>query len=366
MKSLDTFGFLVLIGIVLVSLAFYGCGGGGGDNGNSGGESAVNLSRINGRVTDVVAFNFRPESSVFAKLKGFFEVTKTANAQSGSLAGIVVLAVQVQGVEEVVVDEDTTDGNGSFTLDVPPGEIILQFLVGQEIIDILLDVPEDSTVKITVNINANDTVSPVEIDEMDVIDNMDDDQDDGQGGGQSGNNEGNNQGDGDDDDMTGNDPTPSNLQPPPPSGGNGTTVQQMLAVVNNVRAQGRNCGGEFFPGAPPLTWNGTIADSALLHSTDMAVVLEDLTHAGSDGSSAGTRLTNQGYNWRAWGENIAFTGGSSGTAASAVNLWVASPGHCRNMMNPAYTEMGAATASGFHTGFQSNGDFWTLVMADSF
>ena len=350
--------------MVLLSFAFYNCGG-GGENSGSVGESTVNLSRINGRVTDVVVFNFRPESPAFAKLKGFFEMTKTANAQSGSLAGIIVFAIQIQGGEEVVVDEDTTDVSGGFTLDVPAGEIILQFLVGQEIRDGLVDVPEDKTIGITVKINVNDTESPVEID---VIDENEE-----QGGSQSGNNQGdddsgqggNNEDDNNDDDMMENDPPPPN--DPPPSGGNGVTVPEMLALVNSVRAQGRNCGSEFFPSAPPLTWNGAIADSALLHSADMAVVLQDLTHTGSDGSSAGTRLTNQGYSWRTtWAENIAFTGGSSGTAVSAVNLWVTSPGHCRNMMNPAHTEMGAATAFGFHTDFRSNGDFWTLVMADSF
>ena len=198
MRSLGTIKFIVIISFILLTFTFYNCGGGGGDDSGSGGESALNLSRINGRVTDVIASNFRPESSAFAKLKGLFEITKSAHAQDGSLAGIIVLAIQIQGGEEIVVDEDTTDGNGSFSLDVPAGEIILQFLVGQEIIDILMDVPEDSTIEITININVNDDVNPVEIDEMDVIDDIDDDENEGQGGSQSGNNQGNNQGDDDD------------------------------------------------------------------------------------------------------------------------------------------------------------------------
>ena len=415
MKLLNKYKFLALISILFFSFTLYNCGGGGGDDGGGSG-SAGNLSKINGRVTDVLAFNFKTDSTTYAKLKSLLEITKSAHAQNGPLAGITVIAVQIVGGEEIFVDEDVTDGDGSFSIDVPAGAIILQFLIGNEFFEILIDVPEDSTVEIAVSIDPDDPDNPVEISEMDVLDDVDDDNDDsnsgdegqsgndgntgntGQGGSQPGNNNnsgnqgGNNEGDDDDDSGQGenNDPPPPNNDPPPPpnndpppppnndpppppnndppppTGGNGVTTPDMLSLINNVRSQGRNCGNQFFPSAPPVTWNNTIANSTLVHSEDMAFVLEDLSHTGSDGSSAGSRLTSQGYNWRAWGENIAFTGGSSGTAASAVNLWVNSPGHCSNIMNPNYTEMGASTAFGFFQDFQSNGDYWTLVLADSF
>jgi len=406
MKNLK---FIVFTALLFCTFTFYNCGGGGGDDG-SGGTEALNLSKINGRVSDVVAFNFKTEPTTFAKLKKFIEITKSAHAQGGALAGITVIALQMQSGEEVFVDEDITDGDGSFSVDVPAGAIILQFIIGDDVFDILVDIPEDSTVEITVNIDPDDPDNPVVVEEMDVLDGVDDDNDDdnnnvddqdgdddddndgSQGGNpppnnnnNNGNQGGNNQGDDDDDDddddeagQGGNNnppPPPGNNNPPPPppgnnnpppTSGNGVTTPDMLALINNVRSQGRNCGNEFFPSAPPLTWNGTIANSTLVHSEDMALVLEDLSHTGSDGSSAGSRLTAQGYNWRAWGENIAFTGGTSGTTTTAVNLWVNSPGHCSNIMNPVYTEMGASRAFGFFTGFQSNGHYWTLVLADSF
>ncbi|HVL75822.1 MAG TPA: CAP domain-containing protein, partial [Noviherbaspirillum sp.] len=47
------------------------------------------------------------------------------------------------------------------------------------------------------------------------------------------------------------------------------------------------------------------------------------------------------YRWRRIGENV---GSGQGDAARAVSGWLRSPGHCSNIMNPAYTEMGAAYA----------------------
>ncbi|MGI9553977.1 MAG: hypothetical protein ACR2NC_03545, partial [Thermodesulfobacteriota bacterium] len=94
MKSLNTYKFFVLISIFLVSFTFYNCGGGG--DGASGTGPTTTLSKINGQVTEVLASNFVPKPSAFAKLKSFIEITKNAHAQAGSLAGITVLAIQIQ------------------------------------------------------------------------------------------------------------------------------------------------------------------------------------------------------------------------------------------------------------------------------
>ena len=42
------------------------------------------------------------------------------------------------------------------------------------------------------------------------------------------------------------------------------------------------------------------------------------------------------------GENIA--AGSQMTPETAVAGWIRSPGHCANLMNPGFSEMGAAFA----------------------
>ncbi|MGI9534961.1 MAG: CAP domain-containing protein [Thermodesulfobacteriota bacterium] len=371
MKSLRTFNFFALISILFLFFTFYNCGGSGGEGG-SGTGSTTTLSKINGQVTEVLASNFVPEPSAFAKLKNLIEITKNAHAQAGSLAGITVLAIQIQNGNEVVVDEDVTNQEGSFSVDVPAGDIILEFLVGSENLQLFLNVPQNTTVEITVSLNLEDPVVPVNISDMEITPIP------------TPNNSppptGSNEPPTNEPPSNNPPPPPPNSPPPPttepppppppsnppPTSGNGVTTPEMLALVNNVRSQGRNCGNQFFPSAPLLTWDTAIANAALVHSEDMALVLELLSHTGSDGSNAGARLTAQGYNWRTWGENIAITGGTSGTVTSAVDLWVNSPGHCSNMMNPAFTEMGAATAFGFNKTFQASGDYWTLVLGDRF
>jgi uncharacterized protein YkwD len=63
-----------------------------------------------------------------------------------------------------------------------------------------------------------------------------------------------------------------------------------------------------------------------------------MAHTGTDGSEAGTRAARAGYSWRLIGENIA---AGQNSAQEAVAGWLESPGHCANLMNPSFTEMGA-------------------------
>lgn len=116
--------------------------------------------------------------------------------------------------------------------------------------------------------------------------------------------------------------------------------QKILKLTNEARAKSRTCGSRKFGTAPPLEWNVKIAVSALAHSRDMAN-RNYFSHEAKDGSKADSRARREGYNWRRIGENIA-TG--QGSAKQAMSGWLASPGHCANIMNPNFTEMGAAYA----------------------
>jgi uncharacterized protein YkwD len=78
-------------------------------------------------------------------------------------------------------------------------------------------------------------------------------------------------------------------------------------------------------------------------------------------ASAGTRVVGDralqaGYRWRRIAENIA-AGQESGD--EAVAGWLASPGHCANIMNGRFTEMGAAYA--IHNARESPRVYWTQV-----
>lgn len=120
---------------------------------------------------------------------------------------------------------------------------------------------------------------------------------------------------------------------------------EMLEAVNTLRSEGRTCGSTFFPPAPPLAWDTRMEQAAVKHSADMAAN-RHYGHTGTDGSSAGDRLTQAGYRWAMWGENIAKGFGST---ARVMEAWVESPSHCENLMNPRFTHMGAAVADWYWT-----------------
>jgi uncharacterized protein YkwD len=54
------------------------------------------------------------------------------------------------------------------------------------------------------------------------------------------------------------------------------------------------------------------------------------------------RATRAGYSWASVAENVA---GGQTTAEEVVKTWLASPGHCANLMNPRYSESGVARAT---------------------
>jgi uncharacterized protein YkwD len=116
--------------------------------------------------------------------------------------------------------------------------------------------------------------------------------------------------------------------------------QDILALVNAARARPRTCGTQAFGPAGPLAWNPLLGRAALAHSTDMAQK-HYFNHEQPDGSLPADRATAAGYRWVRVGENIA---SGQRSAEEAVASWLDSPGHCANIMNPAFTEMGAAYA----------------------
>lgn len=117
----------------------------------------------------------------------------------------------------------------------------------------------------------------------------------------------------------------------------GPMEERILALVNAARATPRDCGpAGTFPAAPPVVLEVRLGAAAQLHAEDMYEV-QAISHTGSDGSSPGDRIAREGYDWLAWGENVAsgFT-----TPESVMAAWLASPGHCANVMRDRYTELG--------------------------
>ena len=86
-------------------------------------------------------------------------------------------------------------------------------------------------------------------------------------------------------------------------------------------------------------------DGALLssdHARDMAR-RKFFEHQGSDGSQPRDRVRRTGYHSRLTGENIAY---GPESAEEVVAGWLASPGHCANIMDPRFEEIGVALAIG--------------------
>lgn len=136
--------------------------------------------------------------------------------------------------------------------------------------------------------------------------------------------------------------------------------QQLLGLVNQVRAEGYDCGttGKFAPAAP-LELEARLHCAARRHSQDMAE-RDFFDHINPDGEDPFDRLAEAGYTSFAFaGENIA-----AGSADPAVTVqgWLDSDQHCANMMDSKYTQIGL----GFYEGAGSYTYYWTQTLATPF
>jgi uncharacterized protein YkwD len=110
----------------------------------------------------------------------------------------------------------------------------------------------------------------------------------------------------------------------------------VLELVNKERSTGATCGDTYFQPTSPLSKNQKLADSALAHAHDMAVN-DYFSHESKNGEKLKDRVNKQGYSWLTIGENIAK---GQKTSAQVVREWMNSPGHCKNIMNPNFGELG--------------------------
>jgi uncharacterized protein YkwD len=135
--------------------------------------------------------------------------------------------------------------------------------------------------------------------------------------------------------------------------------QQLVTLVNAARARPRTCGTQAFGAAGPVSWNPALAEAALGHSTDMAN-RHYFSHKEPGGSLPADRATRAGYHWTRVGENIA---SGQHSVEDVMTSWLDSPGHCANIMNPGFTEMGAAWV--IDPGNRNHTPFWTQVFGAS-
>jgi uncharacterized protein YkwD len=121
-----------------------------------------------------------------------------------------------------------------------------------------------------------------------------------------------------------------------------TIRARVVELVNDARHDGHRCGRERFAPAPPLRLSRALNDAADDHARDMAR-RNYFEHVGEDGSQPRDRVQRAGYNSRLTGENIAF---GPESAEEVVAGWLASPGHCENIMDPRFQDTGVGVATG--------------------
>ncbi len=103
-----------------------------------------------------------------------------------------------------------------------------------------------------------------------------------------------------------------------------------------------------------LRWSGALTQAAQAHSLDMQAN-NFFSHTGFNGSTLTQRINSTGYAWSAIAENIA---AGQATVNGVVDGWMASDGHCANLMNPNLVDMGLVCVAG--TAGNAHPTYWTM------
>ena len=111
------------------------------------------------------------------------------------------------------------------------------------------------------------------------------------------------------------------------------------------------CGGVKFAPTAPLSLDHKLTEAAVNHAIDMSTN-NYFSHDSPNGRKLKDRVDATKYNWRTIGENIAH-GHKSGK--DVVAGWIKSPGHCKNVMNPEFKNIGI--------GMKNN--YWVQVFGTS-
>lgn len=112
---------------------------------------------------------------------------------------------------------------------------------------------------------------------------------------------------------------------------------EVLTLVNQKRAIGGRCGADSFPPSGPLVMDPLLRGLARDFSRRMAEE-QFFDHVAPDGSDPFDRMSDAGFAGALpWGENIA---AGYPTPDAVVAGWMASEGHCANILEPAYGAIG--------------------------
>ena len=133
-------------------------------------------------------------------------------------------------------------------------------------------------------------------------------------------------------------------------------AEDVVELVNARRTAGATCDGDQMPPVDPLSVHSSLAEAARCHSQDLGRN-EIRGHQGSDGSDPGERMHDAGYDWSTYAENAAY---GHATAQDVMEAWMASEGHCRNIMRDDVDEIGVGFV---HIPGIEWAEYWTLKFA---
>lgn len=134
-------------------------------------------------------------------------------------------------------------------------------------------------------------------------------------------------------------------------------ASRALQLVNEARARGAKCGTRVFGPAPAMSLSGTLAGVASGHAIDMAEH-NYFEHVDLAGKSPADRVRAVGFKEKLVGENIAY---GPGSVEEVVQGWLDSPGHCENIMDPRFAQMGIAYSAGRTS---RHGLYWVQLLAE--
>ncbi len=134
------------------------------------------------------------------------------------------------------------------------------------------------------------------------------------------------------------------------------TTNEVIDRINDARAQSRRCGSKQYDAVPPLQYSALLSEASRAHAEDMAE-RGYFDHKTPEGITPTQRLAKTGYQWSLTGENIAR---GQMSAREAVEGWLASPGHCANIMEPRFSETGFALAE---EGGREGALYWVQTFA---
>jgi uncharacterized protein YkwD len=96
---------------------------------------------------------------------------------------------------------------------------------------------------------------------------------------------------------------------------------------------------------PNLSWNDAVASESRRHAQNMSA-RHFFAHEDPQKGELSTRLDAAGIEWNRCAENIYQEKGLDDPAEDAIQSWLKSPGHRKNMLDPGFSETGIGIAVG--------------------